>query len=402
MSGASLIRARLARGTIRLMDTADRMHPDRARAVYTRRGIARYLPTLLILGLAVYVLLPQLTNLTDSIAVIERLQVWALALAVVAQTLSYWGSGYLLRALASLAEDRLTVLRGALITLAAGSMGLVAGGLVGSAAATYRWSRAAGLGTESALFAGWLPTVFNSAALVLLAVLGIAQLLGMRELSGLQVAGFGAMLMLLLIVAGSAWWALRHRARATASMMRAARWWCRVRRRTFDASAMAAEAEQLIEAVDALRGRGWRGPAAGALSNMVFDALTLYFLFAAAGHPIGIGVLLAGYGLPLLLGRLSFFLPGGVGVVEATMTALYRGLGVSVAITVLVILAYRTLSFWIPTLLGFPIALYLDAAAVPPGETRVDPRRRRRRASGGARRGIRSTPDIPGPPNSIE
>jgi uncharacterized protein (TIRG00374 family) len=377
------------------------MHPDRARAVHTRRGIARYLPTLLILGLAVYVLLPRLTNLTDSVAVIERLRAWALALAVVAQVLSYCGSGYLIRALAGLAGDRLTVLRGALITLAASSMGVVAGGLVGSAAATYRWSRAAGLGTESALLAGWLPTVFNSAALMLLAVLGLAQLLAMGELTGFQAAGFGAMLTLLLIVAGSAWWALRHRARATASMMRAARWWCRVRRRTFDAAATGAEAEQLIEALDALRGRGWRAPAAGALSNIGFDALTLYFLFAAAEHPIGIGVLLAGYGLPLLLGRLSFFLPGGVGVVEATMTVLYRGLGVPAAVTVLVILAYRALSFWIPTLLGFPIALYLDAAAVSPGKARVDPTSGRRRASGDARRGVRSTPDIPGPPSGI-
>jgi uncharacterized protein (TIRG00374 family) len=384
------------------MDMADRTPPDRAHAVHTRRGIVRYLPTLLILGLAVYVLLPRLTNLTDSVAVIERLHAWALALAVIAQALSYWGSGYLMRALAGLAGERLSVMRGTLITLGAASMGLVAGGLVGNAAATYRWSRAAKLGPEAALLAGWLPTVFNSAALVLLSVLGLAQLLAMRELSGLQAAGFAVMLTLLLIVAGGAWWALRHRTRATASLVRVAGWWRRVRHRPFDAAATATEVAQLLEAVDALRGRGWHAPVAGALANMVFDALTLYFLFVAAGHPMGMGVLLAGYGLPLLLGRLSFFLPGGVGVIEATMTALYRGLGVPTAVTVLVILAYRTLSFWIPTLLGFPVALYLDAAAVSRRGRRGHQRHGGRRPSGEARRGVRRAPDRPAPPSGVD
>ena len=36
------------------------------------------------------------------------------------------------------------------------------------------------------------------------------------------------------------------------------------------------------------------------LTEGVFDMLTLYFLFVAAGHPVSPGVLLAGYGLPLI------------------------------------------------------------------------------------------------------
>ena len=87
--------------------------------------------------------------------------------------------------------------------------------------------------------------------------------------------------------------------------------------------------------------------------------LTLYALFIAAGHPVSLGVLLTGYGLPLLLGKISF-LPGGVGIVEATMAALYGGLGVPSGVTVVVILIYRLLSFWLPLLLGFPIMLYLQ------------------------------------------
>jgi len=88
--------------------------------------------------------------------------------------------------------------------------------------------------------------------------------------------------------------------------------------------------------------------------------LTLYFLFIAAGHRVSFGVLLTGYGLPLLLGKMAFMIPGGVGVIESTMTGLYTGLGISSSVAVVVVLAYRIISFWLPLLLGFPLVLYLE------------------------------------------
>jgi len=71
-------------------------------------------------------------------------------------------------------------------------------------------------------------------------------------------------------------------------------------------------------------------------------------------------MLLVGYALPQLLGKLAFVLPGGVGVVESSMIALYTGLGVPDAVCVVVILGYRLLSFWLPAFLGFPIAFLLQ------------------------------------------
>jgi uncharacterized protein (TIRG00374 family) len=124
---------------------------------------------------------------------------------------------------------------------------------------------------------------------------------------------------------------------------------------------MQAAVERLFGAWDTLRTGGWHGPALGAAANVAFDMGTLYLLFVAARYPVSPGVLLAGYGLPLLLGKVSF-LPGGVGIVEGTMAVLYDGLGVPDAVTVVVILAYRLISFWLPTLVGFPMAAYLQRA----------------------------------------
>ena len=103
----------------------------------------------------------------------------------------------------------------------------------------------------------------------------------------------------------------------------------------------------------------WQRPLLGAVINTGFDMLTLYFFFIAEGYPVGPEILLVGYGLPLFLERWPL-LPGGVGVVESTMVALYTGLGVPGSIAVVAVLSYRMFSFWIPTFIGFPIAFYLQ------------------------------------------
>jgi uncharacterized protein (TIRG00374 family) len=57
---------------------------------------------------------------------------------------------------------------------------------------------------------------------------------------------------------------------------------------------------------------------------------------------------------------MAFMLPGGVGVIEAGMVAIYDSLLVPNAVSVVVILGYRLFSFWLPTLLGFVAAAYLS------------------------------------------
>jgi uncharacterized membrane protein YbhN (UPF0104 family) len=42
------------------------------------------------------------------------------------------------------------------------------------------------------------------------------------------------------------------------------------------------------------------------------------------------------------------------------MVAIYTSLGIPGTISVVVILSYRLISFWIPSLLGFAVAAYLQ------------------------------------------
>lgn len=91
----------------------------------------RYLLLLGLMGLGVYLLLPQLVTFEHSLQVLRTLAWWAVSLAVVAQVLSYMGSGYLLQAIVAAAGQRLLVLRGTLIANASYSVGLVVGGDAG-------------------------------------------------------------------------------------------------------------------------------------------------------------------------------------------------------------------------------------------------------------------------------
>jgi uncharacterized protein (TIRG00374 family) len=317
---------------------------------------------MVLLAAAIYIILPQFNALDHSVQVIREMTLWAVGLAILAQILSYAGSGYLLQKLVATGDQQLSILTGMLVTLAASSVGLIAGGMVGNAAATYRWLHARGVDKEGALLASWLPPFFNNAILAVIGFIGVTHLIAVHELSTLQAIGFGFTLLTLGGLLGVVLWGLYHRLQFTAMLVQIDRRWTALRRHQYHAAVTQATTERIFHAWDVMYAGGCQGPALGALLNTSFDILTLYMLFIAAGHAVSLGVLLTGYGLPLLLSKVTF-LPGGVGIVEGTMALLYRGLGVPEAVTVVVVLAYRALSFWIPTLVGFPIAVFLQRSA---------------------------------------
>jgi uncharacterized protein (TIRG00374 family) len=129
----------------------------------------------------------------------------------------------------------------------------------------------------------------------------------------------------------------------------------------WDSSGLTAAVESAAETWKGMQHGGWLRPAACSLMVVLFDLFCLRYAFLAAGHGLHLWLLLAGYGVPILLGRASF-LPGGIAVIEVAMIALYSGLGVPAAIAVVGVLTYRLISFWLPALLGIPIAVTLQSS----------------------------------------
>jgi uncharacterized protein (TIRG00374 family) len=319
----------------------------------------RYLPILIILGLAVHLLLPQIATLESSWSVVLKMIWWAVALAVMAQVFSYLGSGFTLHSILDTNREKLSTVRGALITLAAYSIGLVAGGWVGAAAATYGWVRRESHDGNTATLAGTLPAMLNNAVLASVALIGTIYLLIIHNLSQAQLLGFGVILLVICLLA----FGIVAGLRSPETIIKLAVWltghWVKILRKPYEPQATIASVKQFIIAWNSLGDGKWRRPLLGATTNIGFDMLTMYLIFVAAGYNVSLGVLFAGYGLPFILGKLAFMFPGGVGVMEASMVAMYTSLSVPNEISVVVILGYRLLSFWIPSLLGFAAAAYL-------------------------------------------
>ena len=329
------------------------------RWITQHRGWQRMM-SLAVLGLAVYLILPQITALEDSWQVLTSMSLWAVGLAFVAQILSYLGSGILLQSILAIAHQKVSLWLSSLIVLGSFSIGMVAGGTIGTTAAIYRWTSRGKGSMEGATLASIFLPQFNTVMLVLVSVFGLVPLILTHSLTPSQMIGFGATLLILALITGGVALALRFRSQSVKPVLWISSRVARLRRKPFEPEAIQKGVENLFDAWDALWHGAWHRPAEGAFLNMAFDVLTLYFLFVAAGNNINLGVLLAGYGLPLLLGKVAFILPGGVGVVESSMAMLYTGLGIPPATSAVVVLSYRLISFWIPSLAGFPIAAYLQ------------------------------------------
>ena len=343
-----------------MIDQGDENRPASPTVPTLTVRLRRYLPTLILLAIAVYVLLPQIATFQNSLQVVKRMSVLIVASAAGAQVLSYLGYGYMLTSLVASVGRRISVARSALVVLASSSIGLVAGGVVGTSAATYRLLNRAGAGSAGALLAAGFAPLLNSAVLMIVSLGGLLQLLVIGKLSRPVEILFGVAAILIGGVFVTVIWGAYHRRELLEFAEKASRRWARVRHRTYDRKEDA-RLSRIFKAWDLFKTGEWREPALGAILNSVFDMLTLYLLFLAAGHPVRPGLLLAGYGLTLLLAKFTF-LPGGIGVVEGGMAAMYTALGVPYPVTVAVVIVYRIISFWLPSLLGFPLFFYLEHA----------------------------------------
>lgn len=106
----------------------------------------------------------------------------------------------------------------------------------------------------------------------------------------------------------------------------------------------------------------------GALIYWAFDIAVLGLCFRAFGSILPLAVLVMGYFLGTLGSLLP--LPGGIGGVEGGMIGAFAAFGVPGGRAVVGVLAYRAISFWLPTLPG--LAGYLSLRSTVKGWQAAD------------------------------
>jgi hypothetical protein len=329
----------------------------------------RVIVILVLLGLAVNLVLPKMMDIRHAFEVVREMTWWAVALAVLAEGLAYLGYGYCLRALLDLHNHRLSIFEGAMISMASFSIGLVAGGWIGAAAATYRFVNKSGASKSSSTIAGILPSMLVNAGIILVSVVGITFLALTDRITQSQLIQYGFFLLFLIIFTYGYLLALVFPT-ATYKVVNWALWhWARFRKKPYDPAKTRQNVNRLLQAWKSLRKGSWFRPLLGALAYILFDMTCLYLVFFAAGYQLHLGVLFAGYGIPFLVAKIAFILPGGVGVIEATMAALFTSLGVPKEISIVAVIGYRLISFWLTTFVGLALSPFLTRKkAIEPDE----------------------------------
>src|SRR5579885_295684 len=88
-------------------------------------------------------------------------------------------------------------------------------------------------------------------------------------------------------------------------------------------------------------------PAAWITLDWFLTLAILWVAFRAVGQPIGLGLVLVGFGVGLLCSLVSF-VPGGLGIMEGSMAAVYVSLGVPLERAVVAVLIFRVAYYVLP------------------------------------------------------
>ncbi|HUZ44965.1 MAG TPA: YbhN family protein [Acidimicrobiales bacterium] len=313
--------------------------------------IARYLIGLGLAGLAVVVLLGRKGELSGSAASFRHLRLWWLAPSLLVEAISMVCFARTLGRLLTEGRHRLRPGPVLAITLASNAIAnsLPAGPAFGAA---YAYRRMRDLGVPE-IVAGWAMLasgVLAAAALALMASVGVAVALDQStDLNLVSVtAGTVAVSVVLLGL-------LRRPGLLAGPVVLAAR----ASRRLFGIPRSGpGPLAEMVRSRLAVVTPSWPGLSAAfgwAFGNWTFDLSCLIFAFLAVDSAVPWRGILLAYGAAQLASNLPIT-PGGLGVVEGSLTIGLVAYGGAEASTVAAVLVYRVLSFWLPLLIGWAVA----------------------------------------------
>jgi uncharacterized protein (TIRG00374 family) len=301
-------------------------------------------------GVAVWVIAGKTDELSGASTYLADVRWGFVVSAVVAEAVSYVAFASLQRRLLLVGDVRINSTPMVGISLAGNSIqNSLPGGVVFYAAYVFRQYRR--FGADDVL-AGWTLVATNALSFITLAAvaaIGLGLALGAGSALDLVETIVG-----IVVVAAGLALAWIERARLLPRTARLVR----LSQRSIRRPSPSVPAEQVIEGWLARLGAvspspaDWTWAATMSMGNWVFDCgcLTLSFLAVGAGVPWR-GLLLA-YGAGQLASILPIT-PGGLGVVEGSLTVALVAFGGAKLSTVAAVLLYRLISFWLAVPVGW-------------------------------------------------
>ena len=233
---------------------------------------------------------------------------------------------------------------------------VVPAGAAAGATLQYRMLAASGINAAAAGSALTATTLLQLATLAALPAVGLLFTLGSRPVAdSLQATAWIGLAAFIVLVGGCVLLAVNDRA---VRIVGTAVQWLRnavLRKREPLTGLPAKLLEERDQVREALGSRWWEALLA-TVGNRALDYFALLACLAAVGTDPDPGLVLLAYSAAAVLALIPIT-PGGLGFVEAGLTATLVLSGVSAADAVLATLAYRLVSFWLPLPAG--LAAYL-------------------------------------------
>ncbi len=327
------------------------------------RSIAKRTVMVVVAGVTIYLVFPSLTEVFGSFPKLTSLDPIWFTLALVLQV-AHFACTIALQRIALRTKAWFSV---ATSQLAGNAISLVVpGGAAFGAATQFRMLAASGSDTATAVGGLTAFSLLGIGGLLALPIFVLPAILaGTPIASGLQhaallgiaafvlFAGFGA---LVLATDGPLRWAGRI-VQATRN---------RLKRR---AVPMTGLSDRLVYERNRIRdvlGRRWKEAALLSSGRLAFDFGTLLATIRATGAKPNPSLVLLAYAVAGLLALIPIT-PGGLGIVEAGLSALLILAGISGGDAVVATLAYRIISYWLPILVGPFAYLAFRLRFGPPG-----------------------------------
>ncbi len=325
------------------------MPPDAEPAAPSRRvmwmTVAKRMLFLLVLGVALYLIGPQVVRVFASAPRLADVAWWWFPVMLVAITLSFASAW----ALARIAVPKLSWLAAATAQLASNAASRVfpGGPMVGGA---LYFRMLAGAGIKQGEAAAALAAYSLISYLVLFALPAVAALFAAFAApvpEGLVPVAVASLVLAVLIFVGAtlavrfdgplrlasqaADWALRRLGRLIG------REW------SAHPEAVLVQRDAIVEAI----GPHWVKALGAATANWIFDYLTLVAALYAVGARPRLSLVLLAFASAAVLGMIPIT-PGGLGFVEAGLATLLTIAGVRAGDALVATLAYRLFQFWMP------------------------------------------------------
>jgi uncharacterized protein (TIRG00374 family) len=323
-------------------------------APLARRTVVTRVVVVAVSGLAIYLVLPRVTGVFASLPRLSTLK-WSWFAAALGAEAAHFGCDFALQRMALRVKGWFAVITAQLAGNAITNV-LPAGAAAG-AAVQYRMLAASGIATDTAVGGLLAFSLLGIGGLLALPLFALPAILfgapvrsGLAEAAYIGIGGFvlftGFGVVVLATDRPLAWFG-RTAERLRNSLLRR-------RPPVVDLDQRLRRERDVITSV---LGKRWRDAVLLSAGRLAFDYLCLLAALRATGcHPRPSLVLLA-FAVAGVIGLVPIT-PGGLGIIEASLSALLVLAGVPVGDALLATLAYRVASYWLPLLAG-PVAYLL-------------------------------------------